>query len=139
MFGSTLALAMGLMLLAVARFSADPGALDVVAALGIVFVAVACALHLGAILNELTFLPRLVRALGTAVSWVVFGLAIFWLFTFVEPGPELLLGLLMTPAAVGVVRLLVSRTDRGWAVAFLLEAVALIAVLGPGFLRRLMS
>ena len=136
MFGSTLALAMGLMLLAVARFSGNPAALGVVVLVGIVFVAIACALHTGAIINELRSLPRPVRALVIAMAWAAVSIATVWLLAS-APSTELLVALLMTPAALGIVRLLLSATNRGWAVVFLVEAVALIAVLGPVLLRRL--
>lgn len=139
MFGSTFALAMGVMLLAVARFSDDPGALDIVVVLGIVFIAMACALHTAAMVDELAFLPGPVRALGTVVAWAAFAIATVWLLSIVAPDPGVLLALLMTPAALGAIKLLISPANRGWAMAFLVEAVALIALLGPLFLRRLMS
>ncbi len=76
MYGSTFVLAIGVMFLAVVRFSADPAALSVVAVLGILFVATGCALHTAAILHELAFLSPLVRGLATAVGWVAWTIAV---------------------------------------------------------------
>jgi hypothetical protein len=139
MFGSTFALAMGVMLLALVAFSADPGALDIVAVLGMAFVAVGCALHTAAIVGELAFLPPVVRGLATAIGWVAWALAIVWVLSLVDPRTEVLLAILMTPAALGMAGVLTSSANRGWAMAFLIEAVALIALLGPIFLRQLAS
>lgn len=138
MFGSTLALAMGLMLFGVARFSGNPAAFGAVVFFGIWFVAIGCALHIGATVNELRFLPWPVRAVAIAVAWVAIGAFTVWLLGS-APSTELLLALVATPAAIGIVRLLVSRNRRGWPVAFLVEAVALIAILGPVLLPRVLN
>ena len=137
MFGSTCALAMGVLFLAVVRFSADRGSLGIVAALGIVLVATGCALHTAAILHQLASLPPLVRGLATAIGWVAWTIAVVWLLRLVDPRPEVLLAVFMTPAALGVAGLLLSRGNRGWAAAFLTKAVALIALLGPVLVQRI--
>ena len=62
------ALAMGVVFLGVVRFSADRGSVGILAALGIVFVAIACALHTAAILRDLALLAPLVRGLAIAIS-----------------------------------------------------------------------
>ena len=136
MFGSTFALAMGVVFLGVVRFSADRGSVGILAALGIVFVAIACALHTAAILRGLAFLTPLVRGLAIAISWVAWMLAAVWLLRF-DHRPEKLLAVFMTPAALGVTGLLVSPANRGWAAAFLTEAVVLIALLGPVLFQRM--
>lgn len=138
MFGSTLALAMGLMLFAVARFSGHPAAFGAVVFFGIWFVAIACALHASAIVHQLRFFAWPVRALAIATAWVAIGALTVWLLGS-APSTELLVALLVTPAAIGIVRLLISANGRGWAVAFVFEAVALIALLGPVLLPRLVN
>ena len=138
MFGSTFALAMGVVLLAIVRFSADPGtAHSIVAVLGIVFVATGCALHTAAILNEIAFFSPVMRAAVTAMGWISWIGATMWLLGLDDPRPEIGLAAVMVPAVLGVARFLISPTNRGWAIAFLIEAVALIALLGPVFLRRM--
>jgi hypothetical protein len=134
--GSTLALAMGLVLLAAARLSGNPTAYGLVVFVGFLFVATSCALHLGAVLD---------RVFGSAaVPWRISAKAVVWLLVSGgtawligrTPRDDVLVALLVVPPAVGIAGLLVARDDRWQAVAFLTVAGLLMALVVSVWVSR---
>ena len=135
-FGSTLALAMGLVLLAAARLSGNPTAYGLVVFVGFVFVAVACAMHLGAVLDRLLGSAAWPwRVSAKVVAWLLVSGGTAWLIGR-APREEVLLALAVAPAAVGVARLAVVPDDRWPAIAFLTVAGCLTALVASVWLSR---
>ena len=136
MIGSTLALAVGATLLAAFRVSGSPAGAGVLVFLGAWFVAIGCALHLGAILDKAAL------AIGWRISlklaaWALIVCATAWAMAR-APGPELLTGLLTVPGLVAIAGTVLARRDRWSALGFAFVAVALTAMLVPAALERLM-
>lgn len=127
---------MGLVLLAAARLSGNPTAYGLVVFAGILFVAAACAMHLGAVLD---------RGFGSGAAawrvpakvgiWLLVGGGTAWLIGR-TPGEEVLFALLAAPMAVGIAGLLVGRDNRWPAVAFLAVAGVLTALIASVLVAR---
>lgn len=134
--GSTLTLAMGLVLLAAARLSGNPTAYGLVVFVGFLFVAISCAMHLGAVLDRLfrsaAVLPRVS---AKVVVWLLVSGGTAWLIGR-TPSEEVLLALLLVPPTVGIAGLLVARDDRWPAVAYLTIAGLLMALVVSVWLAR---
>jgi hypothetical protein len=117
---------MGLVLLATARLSGNPSAYGLVVFVGFVFVALACAMHLGAVVDRL-----LESAAGRisvkVVVWLLIGGGTAWLIGR-TPREEVLLALAVAPVAVGVAGVVVARDDRWPALGFLAIAGLLTAL-----------
>jgi Na+/phosphate symporter len=134
--GSTLALAMGLVFLVTARLSGDPTAYGFVVFVGYLFVAVACALHLGAVLDRLIGSEAVLRRVSAkVVVWLLVGGGTAWLIGR-TPSEEVLVALLLAPPTVGIAGLLVARDNRAPAVAFLAVAGLLMALVISVWLAR---
>jgi len=137
--GSTLALAMGLVFLAAARLSGNPTAYGLVVFVGILFVAIACAMHLGAVLDRLIGSATVPwRASAKAVVWLLVSGGTAWLIGR-TPRDDVLVALLVVPPAVGIAGLLVARDDRWQAVAFLTVAGLLMALVISVWVPRLLG
>jgi hypothetical protein len=95
MIGATLALTLGATLLGAYRVSGSPAGAGIVVFLGAWFVAVGCALQLGAILDRVTLAGAL-RFLLKVTAWAAVLAATGWAILR-APGPELLTGLLTVP------------------------------------------
>jgi len=127
---------MGLVLLAVARLTGNPSAYGVVVFVGFVFVAVGCAMHLDAVLNRvLRSAAEPWRLSARVVAWLAVSAGTGWLIGR-APRDEVLLGLVMAPAAVGVAGLVVARDNRWPALAFLAVAGMLTALIASVWLAR---
>lgn len=135
MLGSSLALAMGIVFLAAVRASGQPQAFGVAVFVGIVLVAVACAMHVGAIVDRLDPIAPPFRVAARWIAWVVVAGGTAWLIGR-APGDEVLLGLLIAPTALGIAGMVVAHDDPWPAVAFLALAGLLIVVVGPVWLER---
>ena len=136
MLGSTLALTMGLVFLAAARLSGNPSAYGLVVFAGILFVAISCAMHLGAVIDRLfRSATGAWRVSAKAVVWLVVSGATAWLIGR-TPSEEVLLALLLAPPTVGVAGLLVARDDRWPAIAYLTVAGLLMALVVSVWLAR---
>lgn len=135
MLGSSLALAMGLVFLAAVRLSGHPQAFGLVVFVGVLFVALACALHLGAMLDQLRAATGPRRLVLKVAAWLAIGAGTAWLIER-APGDEVLVALLVVPGAVAVAGVVVARSERWAAGAFLALAVLLAALLGPIWLER---
>ena len=134
--GSTLGLAMGLVFLAAARLSGNPTAYGLVVFVGILFVAIACAMHLGAVLDRLfgsAAVPWRISA--KAVVWLLISGGTAWLIGR-TPRDDVLVALLVVPPAVGIAGLLVARDNRWQAVAFLTVAGLLMALIVSVWVSR---
>lgn len=136
MVGSTLALAMGLVLLAAARASGNPTGYGLVVFVGILFVAASCAMHLGVVLDRLfdasAGLPRSGAIVGV---WLLVGVGTAWLIGR-APGEELLYALMVVPSAVGIVGLVGGRDSTWSAAAYLAVAGILLALILSVLLGR---
>jgi hypothetical protein len=117
---STLSLAMGLVLLATARLSGNPSAYGLVVFVGFVFVAVACAMHLGTVVDRL-FGSTAWRISAKGVVWLLIGGGTAWLIGR-APREEVLFALALAPVAVGAAGVAVARDDRWRALAFVAVA-----------------
>lgn len=136
MLGSSLALATGLMLLATAGLSGNPGSHGLVILVGIVFVAVACAMHLGAILDGVAGSSTAPWCLpAKLVVWLLLGGGTASLIAR-APGEEVLLAIGLAPTAVGITGVVVGRANRWPAVTFLTLAVLVMALVGVVWLAR---
>ena len=135
MIGSTLVLALGATLLAAFRVSGSPIGAGVVVFVGVWFVAIACALHLGAIRDRMGLAMGLRISLKLA-AWALTLGATAWAMAR-APGPELLTGLLTVPVVVGMVGALLAGRDRSASLGFAFVALALSALLVPAALERL--
>ena len=136
MWRSTHALAIGLVFLAVARLSGNPSAYGLVVFVGIVFVAMGCAMHLDAVLDRLLeSAAEPWRVSAKVVAWLTVSAGTAWLIGR-APGEEVLLGLMLAPPAVGVAGLVVARGDRWPAIAFLEGAGILTALVASVWLAR---
>ena len=136
MVGSTLALAMGLVLLVAARVSGDPTAYGLVVFVGYLFVALAVALHLGAVLDRLIGPAAVLRRVSAkVVAWLLVAGGTVWLIGR-TPSEEVLVALLLAPPAAGVAGLMVARDNRAPAVAFLAVAGLLMALVVSVWLAR---
>ena len=127
MLQSTLALAMGLLFLVAARLSGNPSAYGLVVFVGFLFVAIGCALHLGAVLDRLFGSAAGWRVSAKVAAWLAIGAGTAWLIGR-TPSEEVLLALVLAPPAVGVAGLVVARDNRWPAIAFLVVAGMLIAL-----------
>jgi putative effector of murein hydrolase LrgA (UPF0299 family) len=127
---------MGLLFLAGARLSGNPSAYGLVVLVGILFVAISCAMHLGAVLDRLLG-PAAAgwRISAKAVVWLVISGGTAWLIGR-TPSEEVLLALLLVPPAVGIAGLLVARDERWPAVAYLAVAGLLMALVVSVWLAR---
>jgi hypothetical protein len=129
--GSALALAMGIVFLAAVRFSGDPQAHGLAVFVGILLVAVGCAMHLHAVLDRLLdTAATLWRAGATLLGWLAVGAGTAWLLGR-APGDEVLIALMFAPGTLGVTGRLVARDARWPALVFLALAGVLVALLGP--------
>ncbi len=137
MLQSTLALAMGLLFLVVARLSGNPSAYGLVVFVGFVFVAIGCAMHLDAVLDRLfgSVAEQPWRVPAKVVAWLAVGAGTAWLIGR-TPGEEVLLALVLAPPAVGVAGLVVARDNRWPAIAFLGVAGMLIVLIASVWLAR---
>lgn len=117
---------MGLVLLATARLSGNPSAYGLVVLVGFVFVAVACAMHLGTVVDRLLDSPAW-RISAKVVVWLVVSGGTAWLIGR-APREEVLVALAVGPAAVGVAGVVVARDDRWPAIAFLAVAGLLMTL-----------
>lgn len=127
---------MGLVFLAAARLSGSPTAYGLVVLVGIVFVAVACAMHLGAVVDHRFGAGAAPWRVPTKVGiWLLVGGGTAWLIGR-TPGEEVLIGLLAAPPAVGIVGLLVGQNSRWPAVAFLAVAGLLTALIASVLVAR---
>lgn len=127
---------MGVVFLAAARLSGNPTGYGLVVFMGILFVAISCAMHLGAVLDHLfgsAAMPRRVSA--KVVVWLLVSGGTAWLIGR-APREELLVALLVAPPAVGIAGLLVARDDRWPAIAFLTVAGLLMALVISVWLAR---
>ena len=125
---STLALAMGLVFLAAAHFSGNPTAFGLVVFVGIVFVAISCAMHLGVVIDHLlgpAAMPW--RLPSKMLIWLLVGGGTAWLIGR-APSEEVLLALLLAPLTAGIAGLSVARDDKWQAIAFLAAAGLLSAL-----------
>ncbi|MGH2417222.1 MAG: hypothetical protein ACRDFY_02715 [Candidatus Limnocylindria bacterium] len=133
---STLALAMGLVFLAAARISGNPTAYGLVVFVGILFVAIACAMHVSAALDgRFRSGPAAWRLVAKVGIWLLVGGGTAWLIGR-APGEEVLIGLLAAPLAVGIAGLLVAHDNRWPAVAFLAVAGLLAALIASVLVAR---
>jgi hypothetical protein len=127
---------MGLVFLAAARLSGNPTAYGLVVFVGILFVAIACAMHLGAVLDRLfgsAAVPWRISA--KAVVWLLVSGGTAWLIGR-TPRDDVLVALLVVPPAVGIAGLLVARDNRWQAVAFLTVAGLLMALIVSVWVSR---
>ena len=128
MLASTLALAMGLVFLAAAHFSGNPTAFGLVVFVGIVFVAMSCAMQLGVVLDRLLGSVAMQWRLATkVVIWLVVSGGTAWLIGR-APSEEVLFALLVVPLGAGIAGQSVARDDKGPAIAFLAVAGLLSAL-----------
>lgn len=134
MLGSTMALAMGFFLLAAVRLSGNPRGPGFAVFIATLFVALGCAMHLGAMFDRL-ITPSPWRVVLKLVAWILIGAGTAWVIER-APGDELLVALLIVPGAIGIAAVLVARRDRWSAVPFLGLAVLLVVLLGPVWLGR---
>jgi putative effector of murein hydrolase LrgA (UPF0299 family) len=126
--GSTLALAMGLVLLAAARLSGNPTANGLVVLVGLLIVATSCAMHLGAVIDRLFGSAALPWRLSTkVVAWLLISGGTAWLIGR-APRLDVLLALLLVPSTVGIAGVAVARDNRWPAVAYLVVAGFLMAL-----------
>lgn len=126
--GSTMALALGLIFLAAARLSGRPTAYGFVVFVGVLLVALSCAMHLGAVLDRLDRTAPALRAGAKLAVWVVVGAGTAWLIGR-TPGEEVLIGLMIVPAAVGIAGVAVARDERWPAITYLVIAGLLAALI----------
>lgn len=134
--GSTLALAMGLVFLAAARLSGNPSALGLVVFVGILFVSISCAMHVGAVLDRLLGSgASAARVTAKVVTWLLVSGGTAWLIGR-APREELLLAIGLAPSAAGIAGLVVARDNRWPAVAYLTVAGALLALVVWVWLAR---
>jgi hypothetical protein len=127
---------MGLVFLAVARLSGNPSAFGLVVFVGIVFVAIGCAMQLDAVVARLLeSAAEPWRTSARVVAWLVVSAGTGWLIGR-APGEEVLLGLVLAPFAVGVAALVVARDNRWPAIAFLAVAGMLMALVASVWLAR---
>ena len=136
MLHSTIALAMGLLFLVIARLSGNPSAYGLVVFVGYVFVAIGCAMHLDAVLDRLFgSAAEPWRVSAKVVAWLAVGAGTTWLIGR-TPSEEVLLALVLAPPAVGVAGLVVARDNRWPAMAFLGVAGMLIVLIASVWLAR---
>jgi hypothetical protein len=136
MLQSTLALAMGLLFLVVARLTGNPSAYGLVVFVGFVFVAIGCAMHLDAVIDRVFgSAAEPWRVSAKVAGWLAVGAGTAWLIGR-TPSEEVLLALVLAPPAVGVAGLVVARDHRWPAVAFLGVAGMLIVLIASVWLAR---
>ena len=135
MIGSTLALALGATFIAAFRVLENPRGAGVLVFLGAWFVAIGCALHLGAILDRVSLASRWRISLKLA-AWALTLGATAWAIAR-TPGDELLVGLLTVPVLVAFAGIVLAGRDRWSALGFAAVALALSAVIAPAALRLL--
>jgi hypothetical protein len=134
LIGSNLALATGVMFLAAARLSDNAGGRGAIVFVGLVSVAIACALHLS-VLTSRVRLPAAARGLLVTACWIFAAAGTVWIIER-APGPELVIALVTVPPLVGLAGLLAHRTDRWPALAFLGLSLLLSALLAPVWMAR---
>ena len=117
---------MGLVLLATARLSGNPSAYGLVVFAGFVFVALACAMHLGTVVDRL-FGSAAWRIPAKVAVWLLVSGGTAWLIGR-APREEVLVALALGPAAVGVAGVVVVRDGRWPALAFLAVAALLTSL-----------
>jgi hypothetical protein len=126
--GSTLALAMGLVLLAAARLSGNPTAYGLVVFVGLVIVAISCAMHLSAVIDRLPGSAALPwRLSAKVVGWLLVSGGTAWLIGR-APRDDVLVALLLVPATLGIAGVAVAPDNRWPAVAYLAVAGLLMAL-----------
>jgi putative effector of murein hydrolase LrgA (UPF0299 family) len=126
--GSTLALAMGLVLLAAARLSGNPTAYGLVVFVGLLIVALSCAMHLAAVIDRLPGPAAWQWRLSTkVVVWLLVSAGTAWLIGR-APRDDVLVALLLVPSTVGIAGVAVARDNRWPAVAYLTVAGFLMAL-----------
>jgi len=126
--GSTLALAMGLLLLAAARLSGNPTAYGLVVFVGLLIVALSCALHLGAVIDRIPGPAAWpLRLSAKVVVWLLVSGGTAWLIGR-APRDDVLVALLLVPSTVGIAGVAVARDNRWPAVAYLAVAGLLMAL-----------
>ena len=127
---------MGLVFLVAARLSGNPTAYGLVVFVGFLFVAISCAMHLGAVLDR-QFGPAAApwRVSAKVVVWLLVGGGTAWLIGR-APSEEVLVALLLAPPAVGIAGFLVARDGRWPAVAYLTVAGLLSALVVSVWLAR---
>lgn len=135
MIGATLALALGATLLAAYRFSGSPVGAGVLVFIGALVVGIACAMQLGAVVDQVRLAGGW-RMLLKIAAWALVVTATGWAILS-APGPELLTGLLIVPPLVGIIGTAAGGHDRRAALGFLVVALALSALLIPAALERL--
>ena len=119
---------MGLVFLAAAHFSGNPTAFGLVVFVGIVFVAISCAMHLGVVLDRLLGPAAMPWRISTKMLlWLLVGGGTAWLIGR-APSEEVLLALLLAPLTAGIAGLSVARDDKWQAIAFLAVAGLLSAL-----------
>jgi hypothetical protein len=127
MLVSTMALAMGLLLLMAARLSGNPIAYGFVVLVGILLVALSCAMHLGAVLDRLYESAAALRVGAKLGVWLLVGGGTAWLIGR-APGDEVLFGLMIVPPAVGIAGVAVAQDER-WPAAAYLAITGILTVL----------
>lgn len=127
MLGSTLALAMGLTFLAAARLSGNPTAYGLVVLLGILLVAVSCAMHVSVVLDRVLVSAALRRRIAKLAVWLIVAGGTAWLIGR-TPSEEVLVALMVVPALIGVAGLAVGGNNRLPAVTYLAVAALLTAL-----------
>jgi hypothetical protein len=134
--GSALILALGWAILAAVRLSGSPVSYGFAVFAGILIVAAACAMHLGAISDELLrSRPGAVRIGVRLAGWIVVGAGTAWVIGR-APGDEVLFSLLTVPSALGLAGLAARRRDPWPSLPFLAIAGLMVLALGPVWIAR---
>jgi hypothetical protein len=136
MLGSALVLSLGLAILAAVRVSGAAVSYGFAVFIGILVVAAACAIHLGAISDRvLTRASGVPRFAVRVVAWLAVGAGTAWVIGR-APGDEVVFSLLTVPTGLGIAGLAVARRDPWPALPFLVVAGLFVALLGPLWVAR---
>ena len=136
MLGSALVLALGVVILVAVRLSGSAVEYGFAVFVGILLVAAGCAMHIGAITDELLRTRHgVLRFAVRLAAWIGVGLGTAWVIGR-APGDEVLFSVLTVPSALALGGLAVRRRSPWPALPFLVLTIAMVSVLGQVWIAR---